>query len=382
MHDKNSLEMSNKSQNIAFPEAEKQLLSAFPSVSDVSGNAILSTLNQSKSCVHMKTYTTATSFRESQQLAINDLWLEIGDLKNFYIRTEVAHNFDMLTDRFDEMENRLTDIDLKMVNFENDLEYFRRFPIDYEKQSFNKNDTVKSAKKIESLSNLVEKHTDNITYLLNDREQHYKTLISVKNQMNLLKECKVDRDDLVVILAEKADYNVVQNKVSIDQFDATKRDISQNLIDIITQITDKEIEWQKSLDEMHHMVEAKLDKEEIAPFKSYMKQKVNGIQDRLKTLATLKSDAEAAGTKIEVMKDLKCISCNSDSVMKIKEQFPKSQPFNPSRSTTIKHTLNPNKPSTKQFPFQHYNNGISAMHPSAYPFKPNNPFFKYNKINK
>lgn len=381
MNDTNSLEMSNQSHNIAIPEAQKQLLQTFPSASDVSGNAIPPTLNQSKSCVHMKTYSTATSLRESQQIAINDLWLEIGDLKNFYIRTEVAQNFDMLTDRFNEMENRLTDIDLKMVNFENDLEYFRRIPFDYEKQSFNKNDSEKSVKKMESLSNLVEKHTDNITYLLNDREQHYKALNSVKNQMNLLKESKVDRDDLVVILAEKADYNVVQNKVSIDQFDATKRDISQNLIDIITQITDKEIEWQKSLDEMHHMVEAKLDKEEIAPFKHYMKQKVNGIQDRLKTLATLKSDAEAAGTKIEIMKDLKCISCNSDSVMKIKEQFPRSQPFIPSRNTTIKHTLNPNKLSTKQFPFQNYNNGISAIHPSA--FKPNHPLYKYNNnINK
>lgn len=336
-------------------------------------NAYPPTLNQSKSCAHMKTYTTATSIRESQQLAINDLWLEIGDLKNFYIRTEVAHNFDMLTDRFNEMENRLTDIDLKLINFENDLDSYKKIPRDYEMQSFINHDTEKSLKKIESLGNLVEKHTDNISFLLNDREQNVKTLNFVRNQMNFLKESKVDRDDLVVILAEKADYNVVQNKVSIDQFDATKRDISQNLIDIISQITDKEIEWQKSLNEMHNIVESKLDKEEIAPFKNYIKQKVNGIQDRLKTLATLKCDAEAAGTKKEIMKDLKCISCNSEAVMKIKEQFPRTQPFIPSRNSSIKHTLNSNKIPTKQFQYQSLNKGI---HPatSVIPLSKNHKF--------
>ncbi|CAO1358271.1 unnamed protein product [Diamesa tonsa] len=347
---------------VKIPEAFKEELPTFPSHSDFSLNAFPPTLNQSKSCAHMKTYTTATSTRESQQLAINDLWLEIGDMKNFYIRTEVASNFDMLTDRFNEMENRLTDIDLKMINFENDLELYRKIPRESDMQSFKKNDNEKSVKRIESLSNLVEQHTNNITYLLNDREQNVKTLNSVKNQMNFLKESKVDRDDLDVILAEKADYNVVQNKVSIDQFDATKRDISQNLIDIITQITDKEMEWQKSLNEMHNIVESKLDKEEIAPFKNYIKQKVNGIQDRLKTLATLKSDAEAAGTKKEIMKHLKCISCNSEAVMRTKEQLPRIQPFIPSRNLTMKNTFNSNKLLTKQFQFP----SPSLMHPTSF----------------
>ncbi|CAO1321696.1 unnamed protein product [Diamesa serratosioi] len=338
-------ELSDASHNFAMkiPQANTEKLLSLSSKSNVSMITLPPTLNQSKSCAHMKTITTATSIRESQQLAINDIWLEIGDLKNFYIRTEVAQNFDMLTDRFNELENRLNDIDFKMVNFEIEMEFVKKNPSDYKMQSIKRHDADKSDKKLETLCNLVEKHSDNIIYLLNDREQNHKALNSVKNQMKLLKEHKVDRDDLVVILAEKADYNVVQSKVSIDQFDATKRDISQNLVEVITQITDKEIEWQKSLNKMHIMVESKLDKGEIATFKHYMKQKVNEIQDRLKTLATFKSDAEAAGTKLEIMKDLKCISCNSQAIMKIKEQFPRSQPFIPSKNVSLKNIWNSNK---------------------------------------
>ena len=334
------------------------------------------TLNQSKSCTHMKTYTNATSIRESQQLAINDLWMEISDLKNFYIRSEVAQNFDMLTDRFNELENRLTDIDLKMINFENEMEILKKDSHDCKSHEVKQHNNDQCSNKIESLCNLVEKHSDDIIHLFNNREQNHQVLSCVKNQMKLLKESKVDRDDLIVILAEKADHNVVQNKVSIDQFDATKRNISQSLIDISEQITNKETEWQKSLNEMHIMVDTKLDKQEIAPFKNYMKQKVNGIQDRLKTLATLKTDAEAAGTKIEIIKNLKCISCNSEAVMKINEQFPKTQPFTPCRNLALKHISSPNRLPIKQLPTQSFCKEIPAMHSTS--IKPINLFTKSN----
>lgn len=62
--------------------------------------------------------------------------------------------------------------------------------------------------------------------------------------------------------------------------------------------------WQQALDDVQKEIENKLDKIEISPLKDFVNNKLKALQDRLKALASLKKDSEAAGTKIKLLRYL------------------------------------------------------------------------------
>lgn len=142
----------------------------------------------------------------------------------------------------------------------------------------------------------------------------------------LLKTFNVSKDELQQrlvsienVMATKADYNVMQQKVSLEYFDATKRSLTSSMLELITQLSARENDWQQSLNEMNQIIESKLNKDEILLLKDHLNKKVDCIQDRLKSLNLLKRETEAAGTKYRLLKGVKCISCDSNAMMKVIE---------------------------------------------------------------
>ncbi|XP_069685948.1 glutamine-rich protein 2-like [Periplaneta americana] len=152
-----------------------------------------------------------------------------------------------------------------------------------------------------------------------EKEMHIKALLE---QIEILKSIKADREDLEDALAEKADQNMVNRKVSYDQFDAACDDLSKGLDEALAKLTEQESLWQQVLDGVQREIENKLDKIELPQLKDFVNSKLKTIQQRLKEIASMRKESEAAGTKLKLLRNVNCISCNSDVVMKTERETP------------------------------------------------------------
>ncbi|XP_019882303.2 uveal autoantigen with coiled-coil domains and ankyrin repeats [Camponotus floridanus] len=172
--------------------------------------------------------------------------------------------------------------------------------------------------KIQGIEADVERIGETIDRLFDDKEEkeiHIKTLLE---QIELLKTVKADKEDLEDALADKADTQAVNRKVSHDQFDAACDDLSRGLEEAIDKLTKQESIWQQALDEVQNEIAGKVDKIEMTPLKDFMNKKLKSLQEKLKIMAEARREIEAAGTK-KLLRDVQCISCDKDVVMKTEE---------------------------------------------------------------
>ncbi|KAJ0181299.1 hypothetical protein K1T71_003384 [Dendrolimus kikuchii] len=159
-----------------------------------------------------------------------------------------------------------------------------------------------------------------------DRQLHFNTL---REQIELLKTIKLDREDMVEAMAEKADLRMLARKVSHDQFDMACDDLSRGLEHAIGKLTMQESLWQQALDDIQREIETKLDKIELSPVKDFFNNKLKQLQENLKQMASLRREAEAAGTKKRLLRDVNCISCDAQAMMQMEtpSAIPVSKPL-------------------------------------------------------
>uniref|UniRef100_A0A6P7GZE7 Uncharacterized protein LOC114342548 n=1 Tax=Diabrotica virgifera virgifera TaxID=50390 RepID=A0A6P7GZE7_DIAVI len=122
-------------------------------------------------------------------------------------------------------------------------------------------------------------------------------------QIELLKTIKADREDLEDALADKADACQINRKVSYEQFDQAYGDINRNL--------------------------------EETPLREFINNKLKTLQDKFKALSAMKKDQEAAGTKMRFLRNVNCISCDKDVVMRRDidpSMYPKPYSLPPTKS--------------------------------------------------
>lgn len=60
--------------------------------------------------------------------------------------------------------------------------------------------------------------------------------------------------------------------------------------------------WQQALDDIQREIETKLDKMELSPIKDFFNNKLKQLQDNLKEMASLRREAQAAGTKKKLLR--------------------------------------------------------------------------------
>ncbi|XP_028040362.1 uncharacterized protein LOC114250612 [Bombyx mandarina] len=159
-----------------------------------------------------------------------------------------------------------------------------------------------------------------------DKQLHTNALLE---QIELLKTVKLDREDMMEAMAEKADLQMLARKVSHNQFELACDDLSRGLEHALGKLNLQEALWQQALDDIQREIETKLDKMELSPVKDFFNNKLKQLQENLKQMASLRREAEAAGTKQKLLRDVNCISCDANAVMKMEapSTVPVSKPL-------------------------------------------------------
>ncbi|CAH1984683.1 unnamed protein product [Acanthoscelides obtectus] len=177
--------------------------------------------------------------------------------------------------------------------------------------------------------------TENMERLVNDKEKGDHLLDVISEQVELLKTIKADREDLEDALADKADACQINRKVSFDQFDQACGDMNRTIEEALSKLGQQEMLWNQALMDIQNSVGNKLDRMELNPLRDFINNKLRSLQDKFRTLTALKKEQEAAGTKSKYLRNVNCISCDKDVVMR-KEmdptQFPKPYAAQPNRS--------------------------------------------------
>ncbi|KAL6435851.1 hypothetical protein ACFW04_005607 [Cataglyphis niger] len=169
--------------------------------------------------------------------------------------------------------------------------------------------------KIQGIEGDMERIGETMDKLFDDKEKKEIYINTLLEQIEVLKTVKADKEDLEDALADKADAQAVNRKVSHDQFDAACDDLSRGLEEAIDKLTKQESIWQQALDEVQNEIAAKVDKIEMTPLKDFVHKKLKSLQEKLKIMAEARREIEAAGTK-KLLRDVQCISCDKDVVMK------------------------------------------------------------------
>ncbi|XP_045478226.1 uncharacterized protein LOC123683316 isoform X2 [Harmonia axyridis] len=171
-------------------------------------------------------------------------------------------------------------------------------------------------KKFTELENITTNISQTAADLLDEKQERQMYMASLKEQIEMLKTIKADKNEVEGQLADKVDICMINRKVSHEQFDATCMDLTKGIEDALEKLTKQEELWQQALSDIQTEVGSKLDKMELGPLKDFITNKLGVLQSKLKALSKLKKEQEAAGTKAALLKDVKCISCDQDVVMR------------------------------------------------------------------
>ncbi|CAH1104755.1 unnamed protein product [Psylliodes chrysocephalus] len=167
-----------------------------------------------------------------------------------------------------------------------------------------------------SLQEELENVVDNVKKLTDETAGKEHTMDILVEQIELLKTVKADREDLEDALAEKADACQINRKVSYEQFDQACGDMAKTLDEAINKLTQQEQVWTLALTNIQTEVGTKMDKNELNPLRDFINSKLKALQDKFKALTAMKKEQEAAGTKTRFLKNVNCISCDNEVVMR------------------------------------------------------------------
>lgn len=96
--------------------------------------------------------------------------------------------------------------------------------------------------RIVTLQTEIENLQENSQKLLDEKDERQRHLDVLKEQIELLKTIKADKEDLEEALADKADACAINRKVSHDQFDAACDDLSRGIEDALSKLTQQVID--------------------------------------------------------------------------------------------------------------------------------------------
>ncbi|XP_046819422.1 glutamine-rich protein 2-like [Vespa crabro] len=235
------------------------------------------------------------------------------DKQTIHICLEYLQDFQTKIDNtFINMEGRL-----KKLEKDHDelIEKLKNVAIPSETGDSDLNELVS---KIQDIQEDMRKLNETADRLMGDTEDREMNLNAMLEQIELLKTIKADKEDLEDALADKADAYTVNRKVSHDQFDAACDDLTRGLEEAISKLGKQESIWHQALDEVQKEIEGKVDKIEITPLRDFVNSRLKSLQEKMKRMAEMRREAEAAGTK-KLLRDVQCISCDKEVVMRTEE---------------------------------------------------------------
>lgn len=259
--------------------------------------AIAPTLNQSQSRLNMCTIPSRTSLNHRDgHSSIDELRDEIAAIKRHEVFLE---NF---TER--------------LVGIESECLKLKGLAAFHERQQ-------QTIEMVSEKTQQLEANIAEMKILSNETPQDQNEMKkSFNDAIAQLSRLEAGYKEIIESLRSKADYDVVRTKVSSEQFEATTNQLNRNLMELKSQMTLGEENLKQSFDDVHCKLNEKICKTDFDTITDRLGQKIEKIHDRLKALSIIMQENEAAGTKIRLLKGVKCISCHSDAVMRVVEDIP------------------------------------------------------------
>jgi Domain of unknown function (DUF4795) len=149
-------------------------------------------------------------------------------------------------------------------------------------------------------------------------------LDKVREEMKNVINSTFDTEEFNKILAAKADNEIMYTFLPKEVYETEKSDINNNVLEIISHLAEREIDWQKRFIEMSQLLDSKLNKIEMKSLQETLSEQFQQLQESVKALQNSHHSDEAAGTRYQLVKGVKCISCNSNAVMKVVNNYSES----------------------------------------------------------
>ncbi|XP_063222697.1 uncharacterized protein LOC134531091 isoform X2 [Bacillus rossius redtenbacheri] len=164
--------------------------------------------------------------------------------------------------------------------------------------------------------------TEKSSQIEDEQKEKAANLESLLEELQHLRLMKADKEELELALEKKADQTDVKKKVSQSQFETISEDLMKGIDQALGRLTEQELMWKEALEQMQQEMEGKIDKEEVSPVQEFVNQKLLAIQEKLKALQAMREDTEAAGAKRKLLRNVQCISCDKNVVMKRQSAVP------------------------------------------------------------
>ncbi|KAL3266663.1 hypothetical protein HHI36_010825 [Cryptolaemus montrouzieri] len=187
--------------------------------------------------------------------------------------------------------------------------------------------------KVLALEGVISKMSDAIGLLLEENTTKQNKIMNLLDDVDHIKSDKIGREEFTEALSEKVDLCMINRKVSHDQFNATCDDLSRGIEEALEKLMEQEDLWHVALKEIQEEINEKLGKGDLEPLKIFVSEKLNGLKQKVKTLTKLKQDQEAAATKTKFLKNVQCISCDKDVIMRKKIDESENYPGAPTLPT-------------------------------------------------
>ncbi|XP_044749188.1 uncharacterized protein LOC123309943 [Coccinella septempunctata] len=171
--------------------------------------------------------------------------------------------------------------------------------------------------------------------IMDTNAQREMKINSLIEQVEVLKTTKVNQEQFEIALESKLDADKILTKVSQEKFDKTYEELKVNIDETITKLRTQEDMWQRALIELQNEMVTKLEKNELTALQEFVKGKLKVLRDKVRSMKIYQSEQEAAATKQELIKNVKCLSCDADVSTRTRvnpRDYPRSPVLPPTRT--------------------------------------------------
>lgn len=184
----------------------------------------------------------------------------------------------------------------------------------------------------------------NMNKISTDQQNATKVIHCLAKSNEELSKKKLDKDEIDELLAEKADYVVLQRKVSTEHVDGFRRNLENQINEVVLKMDENISLLCCKIKSINADLERQKKDQTFADFKCKTEKDLAMLKEKISEISAVKQDVDAAGTKLKCLRNLNCISCNQDAVMKTMEataigKLEKQKPNN-SISPSIAYELN------------------------------------------
>ncbi|XP_014598673.1 PREDICTED: uncharacterized protein PFB0765w-like [Polistes canadensis] len=199
-----------------------------------------------------------------------------------------------------------------------------KFPQDIEEKDLNN-----MISKTQEIQEDIRKLNETANFLMKDTADRNENLNAILEQLQYLQTIKADKEHVDSSLADKADADTLNRKVSHDKFDTACNDLTQEIQQALEQMNLQNSNIVQHFADIQKEIEKKVNKIEVEPLKEYVNKQLNDLGEKIKQMVKTKSEMEAAGTK-KMLSGVQCISCNKNTMMRMEESGRFEAPAMPS----------------------------------------------------